>query len=135
MPKLILRNNSVSGRDYRAKGIHVEIPGNSTVSVTVAADIAEKVVADIRRKSPAIRAEIIDDPVEADAEATDSVVMGEEDSPVDEDLTVVEPHSAKHKRGKAKRKPTKRQRPGTETVSIVEMVPNASEVTVEEVIE
>jgi hypothetical protein len=126
-------NNSVSGRDYRAKGFHVEIPGNSTVTKNVPDGIVDKVVAALKRTSPAIQV-IVHDVEPASVPAQD--VAGSEEAAEEEAANPVEdtetpespPEPAKKRRGRGRRK-AKRQPKAQDEPS------ESAEVTVQEVIE
>lgn len=131
---LTFKNNSVSGRDYRATGVHIEIPAYTEVVVSVAAEIAEKIVADIRRKSPAIHVSI------SETETVDEVELDVDEAELDVDISNPVDKTPTRRRGgrKPKRKPNKQQKPSVirETVEeLIDSVPNSSDVTVQEVIE
>lgn len=65
MPKtttLIFRNASVSGRDYRAKGVHILVPGHGEVSKPVPTEMVEKIKANFRKSAPYITIEEVKAP-------------------------------------------------------------------------
>jgi hypothetical protein len=131
---LTFKNNSVSGRDYRATGVHIEIPAYTEVVVSVAAEIAEKIVADIRRKSPAIHVSI------SDPETVDEAELDVDEAELNVDIANPVDKTPTRRRGgrKPKRKSSKMQKLSTiqEPIDdIVHNVPNSSEVDVHEMIE
>lgn len=123
MPNITFTNNSISGRDYRAKGLHIEIPGYSRVTKYVSDDIADKVLSDLRRTNPAIQVSI--DPVDPV-----DLLVAEDSQPEELDTIEVEKPAKIGRKGK-KRKPFKRQK----TPYVLENLSDASGVTVQEGIE
>lgn len=53
--KLIFQNPSVNGRDYRAKGLHILVPGQGEIEKDVPAEMVQKVKADFKRTAPYIQ--------------------------------------------------------------------------------
>lgn len=123
-------NNSISGRDYRAKGVHIVIPGYSDVTINVPDKIADKVMADIRRTSPAIQAMLVRDPGpnqldcqdDEDKEAVEATEIDEGDDKSEFPFPT-------RRQGRGRGKKTKKQYPSKARESEVSVV------TVEEVTE
>jgi hypothetical protein len=76
---LMIENHSVSGKDYRAKGVHVYIPGLAVnLRVEVPETAVDRLIEELKKTAPAIKVSIGKPVKQVDAPEKDNGALDEE---------------------------------------------------------
>ncbi len=111
--RVTFKNNSISGRDYRVKGLHIEIPGLTEITREIPEKIVETVTTLIRRTSPAIQisiqesgdVDIVDEAEESvEEESVESEQEGEVSEGIERDSEASPPSPVRQRTGRGRRK-------------------------------